>query len=58
MTARVVRPAVTVAAASTETAEAEVDLKDAAGKDISGSGIRRRFLEFYESRGHARLPPL
>ena len=56
MTARVVRPAVTVAAASTETAEAEVDLKDAAGKDISGSGIRRRFLEFYESRGHARLP--
>ena len=56
VTARVVRPAVTVAAASTETAEAEVDLKDAAGKDISGSGIRRRFLEFYESRGHARLP--
>jgi alanyl-tRNA synthetase len=56
VTARVVRPAVTVAAASTETAEAKVDLKDAAGKDISGSGIRRRFLEFYESRGHARLP--
>jgi len=27
-----------------------------AGKDISGPGIRRRFLEFYEARGHQKLP--
>ena len=55
--ARVVRP-ITSATASTETKEAQtaaVALKDAAGKDISGSGIRRRFLEFYESRGHSKL---
>jgi alanyl-tRNA synthetase len=31
-------------------------MRDADGKDISGAGIRRRFLEFYEARDHARLP--
>ena len=56
LSARVVRPAVTVAAASTDVETSETALKDADGKDISGAGIRRRFLEFYESRGHARLP--
>ena len=58
LSARVVRPSVTSAAASTDTAAATspAALKDADGKDISGAGIRRRFLEFYESRGHARLP--
>ena len=59
LSARVVRPAVTVAAASTDVTDvhtSETALKDAEGKDISGAGIRRRFLEFYESRGHARLP--
>ena len=56
LSARVVRPAVAVAAASTDVETSETALKDADGKDISGAGIRRRFLEFYESRGHARLP--
>ena len=55
--ARVIRPMASAASSSTETAAPKTaDLKDAAGKDISGSGIRRRFLEFYEQRGHARLP--
>ena len=59
VTARVVRPAVTVAAASTETAEAEVDLKDAAGKDISGSGIGRRFTRVLRvARPRTPPPPL
>jgi alanyl-tRNA synthetase len=57
--ARVVRPVTSAAASSaadTKEKESATELRDAAGKDISGSGIRRRFLEFYESRGHARLP--
>ena len=55
--ARVIRPMASAASSSTETAAPKTaDLKDAAGKDISGTGIRRRFLEFYEQRGHARLP--
>jgi alanyl-tRNA synthetase len=29
---------------------------NAEGKDNSGRGIRRRFLEFYEARGHSRQP--
>ena len=55
--ARVIRPMASAASSSTETAAPKTaDLKDAAGKDISGTGIRRRFLEFYEQRGHVRLP--
>jgi alanyl-tRNA synthetase len=35
--------------------EKAFDLRDAAGRDISGAGIRSRFLAFYEARGHAML---
>ena len=57
LSARVVRPVVLVRAASTDVETSnDTPLKDAEGKDISGAGIRRRFLEFYESRGHKKLP--
>jgi len=53
----VIRPVGAVRDVSTSDVTTEdAALKDADGKDISGAGIRRRFLEFYEQRGHTRLP--
>ena len=45
-----------VVRASSSTASANADTQKSTNKDNSGRSIRKRFLDFYENKGHAVLP--
>ena len=45
-----------VVRASSAAASANADTQKSTNKDNSGRSIRKRFLDFYENKGHAVLP--